>query len=114
LNFKRGVIDNDIIFLYYLNDAYTNNGLDRVPFCCLEIKNGPAIDGLTRIDFSVANFEIIVWGLLLIVLSTLIWTTGEIPSLYTLVPCPVLYSILYALFSNQADKFERDLRELEK
>jgi hypothetical protein len=114
LNFKRGVIDNDIIFLYYLKDAYTNNGLDRVPFCCLEIKNEIAPDGLTRVDFSVANFAIIIWSIFPILFSILIWTAGEIPILYALVPYPVLYSILYALFSNQADKFEKDLKELEK
>jgi hypothetical protein len=59
-NFKLGLINNEEMSLYYLKDWYTENGMNRVPLCQMEVKNKKEADGRIRITFSIATFALIV------------------------------------------------------
>jgi hypothetical protein len=114
VNYKLGVIDNDEINLYYLKDAFTENGLDRVPTCEIEIKNQKQADGRVRIKFAIAKFTIVVLGLVPIILMLIFYfAKTPIPFYYPVGLYPILYLVLLFVLSDQSDKFQADLRELE-
>lgn len=113
-NFKLGVIDKEEISLYYLKDWYTENGMDRVPLCQMEVRNKKESDGRIRIKFSIATFALIVLAFIPVTVSLILYFTNAlIPFYYPLGLYPVLYFVLQVALVNQVDKFELDLRQLE-
>jgi hypothetical protein len=113
-NFKLGLIDNEEVSLYYLKDWYTENGMDRVPFCQLEVRNKKEANGRIRIRFNIATFALIVVGFVPVAFMLILYFTNvPIPLYYPLGLYSVLYLVLQVALSNQADKFELDLRRLE-
>ena len=113
-NYKLGLIDNEEISIYYLKDSYTENGLDRVPTCKIEIKNTKQADGLVRIKFTIAEFAFIVTGLIpVIFMLVLYFANAPIPFYYASGLYPILYLVLVFILSDQSDKFKTDLKKLE-
>lgn len=114
-NYKLGLIDNEEISVYYLKDRYTENGLDRIPTCKIEIKNKKQEDGRTRIKFAVAEFSFILVGLVPVIFMLILYfAKAPIPFYYASGFYPILYLVLIFILSDQSDKFETDLKELEK
>jgi hypothetical protein len=114
-NFKLGLIDNEQISLYYLKDWYTENGIDRVPLCQMEVRNKKEGDGRIRIRFTIATFALVIIAFVPVILMTLFYfTKALIPFYYyPLGLYPVLYFVLQVAITNQVDKFELDLRRIE-
>jgi hypothetical protein len=113
-NFKLGYIDYDEISLFYLKDWYTENGMDRVPFCQLEVRNKREADGRIKIRFSIATFALILFALVPVAFMLVLnFTNAPINFYYALGLFPVLYVALQIAISKQADRFELDLRQLE-
>ena len=115
IKYKLGIIDKEQISVYFQKDAYTENGLDRVPFCKIRIKRGDHENGKLTIRFSVARFALIPIGLLPLILAVFFYFLQEpFPIMYILgVYYPLVYFILLVQFSNQSDKFIQELREIE-
>jgi hypothetical protein len=113
-NFKLGFIDNEEISLYYLRDWYTENGMDRVPFCRVEVKNKIDADGRIRIRFRIATFALIAAAFFPIALMFIFFFTNpSIPFYYLLGLYPVMYFFLQIALADQGEKFELDLRKIE-
>lgn len=94
-NFKLGIIDKEGIRLYYLKDWYTENGMDQVPLCQLEIRNKQEADGRIKIRFSVATFAILGITTIPLALMSIFYFTNElILFYYPLGLYPVLYFVL--------------------
>ena len=112
-NFKLGSIDHDEISLYYLKDWFTEKGMDRVPFCQVDVRNKKEADGRIRIRFGIAAFALIVAAFVPVVFILILHFTNAPISLYIPIGLyPVLYFVLQVALSTQADKFELDLRRL--
>jgi hypothetical protein len=113
-NYKLGVIDNDEISIYYLKDWYTENGLDRVPTCKIEIKNKKREDGRVRIKFTVAKFTLVAIGVFpLISMAIFYFLKAPFPLYDPLALYPILYLVLLSTLSDQSHNFQMDLRKLE-
>jgi len=113
-NFKLGFIDYNEISLYYLKDWYTERRIDRVPFCQLEVRNKREADGRIKIRFSIATFALILYVLVPVAIMLILYFTDALMLLYyPLGLYPVLYFALLVAISNQADKFELDLKRIE-
>lgn len=113
-NFKLGLIDDEEIILYYLKDWFTENGMDRVPLCQMELKNKKEADGRIRIRFSIATFNLIVIAVVPVTLMFIFYfSKAPIPFYFLLGLYPSSYFVLQVALANQADKFELDLRRLE-
>lgn len=114
INFKLGLIDNEEIILYYLKDWFTENGMDRVPLCQIEVKNKKDADGRIRIRFSIATFNLIVIAVVPVTLMFIFYfVKAPMPFYFLIGLYPASYFALQVALSNQADKFELDLRRLE-
>ena len=114
VNYKLGLIDSEEISVYYLKDRYTENGLDRVPTCRIDIKNKKQEDGRIRIKFTIADFALITIGLIPIIFILIMYfANAPIPFYYGLGLYPILYLVLLFILSDQSDKFKTDLIELE-
>ena len=113
-NFKLGLVDNEEIILYYLKDWFTENGMDRVPLCQIELKNKKEADGRIRIRFSIATFNLIVIAVVPVTLMFIFYfVKAPIPFYFLFGLYPASYFVLQVALANQADKFELDLRRLE-
>jgi hypothetical protein len=113
-NYKLGLIDNEEISLYFLKDRYTENGLERVPTCKIEIKNEKQEDGRIRIKFAIAEFSFILVGLIPVVFMLILYfAKAPIPFYYASGLYPILYFVLVFILTDQSDKFETDLKKLE-
>lgn len=113
-NYKLGLINNEEISLYYLKDRYTENGLDRIPTCKIEIKNEKQENGRIRIKFAIAEFSFVLVGLIPVVFMLILYfAKAPIPFYYALGLYPILYFVLVFILTDQSGKFKTDLEELE-
>ena len=88
--------------------------MDRVPFCKLEVRNKREANGRIKIRFSIATFALILYVFVPVGIMLILYFTDALMLLYyPLGLYPVLYFVLLVATSNQADKFELDLKRLE-